>query len=168
MASPGNQHCANCIGTLSFPFVGRAGATIRRPSYHSATPPPVPRPRPPRPPWRWTVWLAEICIIASAVNEVKHVWLEQLLLAESAELACSVASCMSVYTVQSSARPVVPIDRCNDWNWNWNCVPNLDNFTTARRSSQRVCQLNTTELNTQYKLSVINWTVVGRTMVTIQ
>ena len=119
-------------------------------------------------PFRGLMWLAEICIIASAVHEVKHVWLEQLLLAESAELACSVASCMSVYTVQSSARPVVPIDRCNDWNWNWNCVPNLDNFTTARRSSQRVCQLNTTELNTQYKLSVINWTVVGRTMVTIQ
>jgi len=22
MASPGNQHCANCIGTLSFPIVG--------------------------------------------------------------------------------------------------------------------------------------------------
>ena len=22
MASPGNQHCANCIGTLSFPTVG--------------------------------------------------------------------------------------------------------------------------------------------------
>ena len=21
MASPGNQHCANCIGTLSFPIV---------------------------------------------------------------------------------------------------------------------------------------------------
>jgi len=24
MASPGNQHCANCIGTLSFPTAGHA------------------------------------------------------------------------------------------------------------------------------------------------
>jgi len=24
MASPGNRHCANCIGTLSFPIVGDA------------------------------------------------------------------------------------------------------------------------------------------------
>ena len=23
MASPGNQHCANCIGTLSFPIASR-------------------------------------------------------------------------------------------------------------------------------------------------
>ena len=27
MASPGNQHCANCIGTLSFPVTGDAAVT---------------------------------------------------------------------------------------------------------------------------------------------
>ena len=26
MASPGNQHCANCIGTLSFPLILAAAA----------------------------------------------------------------------------------------------------------------------------------------------
>jgi len=32
MASPGNQHCANCVGTLSFPndFYASAIPTMRR------------------------------------------------------------------------------------------------------------------------------------------
>ena len=28
MASPGNQHCANCIGTLSYPITRQSNATI--------------------------------------------------------------------------------------------------------------------------------------------
>jgi len=30
MASPGNQHCANCIGTVSFPMVGAAVPDAKR------------------------------------------------------------------------------------------------------------------------------------------
>jgi len=30
MASPGNRHCANCIGTFSFPIVSNASAKRRR------------------------------------------------------------------------------------------------------------------------------------------
>jgi len=29
MASPGNQHCANCIGTLSFPMIARVSVSDR-------------------------------------------------------------------------------------------------------------------------------------------
>ena len=28
MASPSNQHCANCIGTLSFPITDRVGVMV--------------------------------------------------------------------------------------------------------------------------------------------
>ena len=28
MASPGNRHCANCIGTLSFPICTRVGVNV--------------------------------------------------------------------------------------------------------------------------------------------
>jgi len=36
MASPGNQHCANCIGTLSFPIHTADGQTPRDESDLSA------------------------------------------------------------------------------------------------------------------------------------
>ena len=32
MASPMNQHCANCIGTLSFPVASNWSATCQKPA----------------------------------------------------------------------------------------------------------------------------------------
>jgi len=29
MASPGNQHCANCVGTLSFPIAQQLNGSVR-------------------------------------------------------------------------------------------------------------------------------------------
>ena len=37
MASPGNQHCANCIGTLSFPIHCRSAAGPRVSSWQAVS-----------------------------------------------------------------------------------------------------------------------------------
>ena len=36
MASPGNRHCANCIGTLSSPIMYISAALSRKPSFEVA------------------------------------------------------------------------------------------------------------------------------------
>ena len=35
MASPGNQHCANCIGTLSFRLMSSSGSLAKAVAFYS-------------------------------------------------------------------------------------------------------------------------------------